>query len=751
MAFGSVTLTPGVNVERTPTLLRTGISQSAYVRFKDSLVQKYGGWQKYFNAAVAGVPRELHAWRDLQGNSRLAVATTTQLGVITNGSYQNVTAQRLVSSFAPNISTTAGSPFVDIVDPNITDVTTYDSIYFDTPVSHGGLILDGLYSIVQITGTSSYQINAGSNALTTETNTTNASAPTASGNATLNFASTPSWVVAGMVVGNVSNPTTIPDSTIVLTPGPTTVLMNKNAQGAGVAGGDDIAFTSIPVFTTTLNSTIVTVTFINHGLSPGSRLNLGLATSGGGVTISGAYTVATVPDPNTFTIPVNTTASSAATFAMNDGDVRLTYYIALGPPPLGAGYGLGGYGDGGYGTGTLYPAQTGTDYTANNWTLANWGELLISCPEDGPIFYWGPSSGFSNSSIIQTAPPINEGIFISMSEQVIIAYGSSVRLDLGYQQQPMLVQWCTVGDFFNWTANSNTQAGNYTIPLGSVIVGGMAVTNQNLIWTDMDLWSMSYIGPPFVYGFNKIGAGAGLVSAHAAQQLRGSVYWMGPSNFYQYTASGATVIPCPIWDAVFQNINTDYYANIRAMPNTPYNEAGWLYPSAASLDGECDSYVKMNITEPGAPWDYGKLARSAWIDQSALGPPLGATPSGVIYQHETSLDADSQPLVSSFTTGYFYLAEGEDFVIVDQVLPDFKWENYSGTSSPATVNISFNVVDWPGATPRVYGPYPVTQATKYISTRFRGRLMSITVTSTDLNSFWRLGSIKYRFAQAGRR
>src|SRR6185295_5609790 len=97
-------------------------------------------------------------------------------------------------------------------------------------------------------------------------------------------------------------------------------------------------------------------------------------------------------------------------------------------------------------------------------------------------------------------------------------------------------------------------------------------------------------------------------------------------------------IPCPVWDFVFQNLNTTYAANVRAMPNTPFNEAGWLFPSTSSADGENDSYVKFNITEPGAPWDYGPssaLPRSAWMDQTVLGNPIGGSPTGIIYQHET--------------------------------------------------------------------------------------------------------------------
>ena len=753
MAFGSITIQAGVNVERTPLLLRAGISQSQLIRFRDQLTQKYGGWTKFYPYAVGGIPRDLHAWQDLDNIKYLSVGTTAQLAVIYEGILQDITPQLLTSNFAPNISTTINSNVVDIVDPNISNVTIEDAVLFNTPVSQGGLILFGLYQITEVTGTHAYQIQASSNATTTETNPSTTNGVTASGNNTLHFASTPAWIAAGMVIADLTTPSAIPVNTTVLSTTGSAVVMSQNAAGAGVGSGDSIVFSSIPVFTTNSGNAYVLVTFINHGQSVGSTINFPIATTEEGITIQGIYKILTVPTVSTFTIAANTQATGSGSFAMNGGDVQLVYQIALGPPAAGTGFGLGTFGSGGFGMGVTTGSQTGTDIAAASWTSDNWGEILIACPMNGGIYYWQPGSGFQNASIIPGAPPYNTGIFISTTEQILIAYGSSVAVGIGIQQQPLLVQWCDVSNFFQWAANATTEAGNFTIPLGSKLVSGLAVSNQNLLWTDEDLWAMSYVGPPDVFGFNKIGAGMGAASAHSIQQLRGSVFWMGTSNFYVYSGGSANVLPCPVWDAVFQNLNTTYLENICSMPNTPFNEVGWFYPSAASVSGENDSYVKMNITEPGAPWDYGPigaLQRSAWIDQSLLGMPIAANSSGIIYFQETTPDADGQPLQSSFTTGDFYLAEGEQYVYVDQIMPDFKWSTFPGGTS-AQIQLTFNVSNFPGDTPIQYGPYTVTQATEYLSVRFRGRLMSITVASNDLGSFWRTGSMKYRWSASGRR
>lgn len=681
MPFGALTLAPGVNVERTPLLLKAGISQSQLIRFRDQLVQKYGGWAKFYPFPVGGIPRDLHAWQDLDDIQYLSVGTTSQLAVIFNNLLQDISPQILITNFAPSgITTTIGSNVVNITDPNIANVTLEDSVLFNTPVSAGGLILSGLFPITQITGTDSYEIQAASNATTS-------------------------------------------------------------------------AAAVVPEFTTVSGSSNVTVTFTNHQQSVGSVMNLPIATSGNGVTIIGEYKILTIPTADTFTIAVSTLATSNGSFFMNADQVQLVYKIALGPPAAGTGFGLGGFGLGGFGTGVSTGQQTGPDIIVSSWTTDNWGEILIACPMNDGIYYWQPGSGFQTAQIISSAPPYNTGIFISTTEQILIAFGSSVAVGIGVQQQPLLVQWSDVSNFFQWQATAATQAGNFTIPLGSKLVAGMAVSNQNLLWTDLDLWAMNYIGPPDVFGFNKIGAGMGAASAHSVQQLRGSVFWMGLSNFYVYSGGSANVLPCPVWDAVYQNLNTAFAQNICSMPNTPFNEVGWEYPSLASTTGENDSYVKMNILEPSAPWDFGPIAsmqRSAWIDQSLLGMPIAATSSGIIYMQETTPDADGSPLNASFTTGDFYLAEGEQFVYVDQIMPDFKWSTFTGTTS-AQIQLTFNVSNFPGDTPIQYGPYTVTQATEYLGVRFRGRLMSITVQSNDLGSFWRIGSIKFRYAPSGRR
>lgn len=681
MAYSGVKLIPGVNVERTPTLNQAGVSQSQLIRYRDGLIQKMGGWTNFYPLALAGVPRDLHAWQDLNKVDRLSVGTTAMMGVLTAGDLVDITPQTLVSNFTAVFATTMGSNTVTVEDVNVDNVTTFDSVFFNTPITVGGIILSGLYPITLVTSPNTYTIEAAT---------------------------------------------------------PATVTISNSG--------------SVPVFTTTLNSANVSVAFDNHGLSttaPENTIVFQIPTTGNGVTISGLYTVATVTDADHFVIQSAAQANATGSFAMNSDECQLVYYIALGPPAGGVGFGLGGYGEGGFGTGVANDVQFGSPLQADDWTTDNWGQLLVACPEDGGIYYWDPTGGYLNMSLISSGPVFNAGMFVSTSAQILIAYGSTISEQIGLLQDPMLVQWSDSGNLFDWTPSDQNLARNFRIPIGSRIVAGMAVSNQNLIWTDLDLWIMNFIGFPNAYGFNRIGAGAGAASSHAIQQQGGAIYWMSQSNFYQYGGGGVQVIPCPVWDAVFQNLNAAYIQNVRAMPNTPFNEIGWLYPSLASANGENDSYVKFNRLEPNQPWDYGKLPRSAWIDQSVLGPPIAANPGGVIYQHESGNDAAGQPISWSYTTGFFRIGEGEDFAFVDRWIPDFIYGEFNQNPG-ASIQMMFNVAKFPGDTPIEYGPYTVTQSTEYVTTRFRGALVSITISGNDLGSFSRLGYIRYRYSVMGR-
>lgn len=580
----------------------------------------------------------------------------------------------------------------------------------------------------------------------------------------------------GLVAGNeVVFPvaTTMASSVVTITvasPGVITWFYGSH----GMTGGESIVFSTTGALPTGLTAGVtyyvlaagITATTFRVSLTPGgSAVNTSGTQSGiqratvGSVEVQGTYRVTEIVDVDNFIINISSTVGASSVVAMNGGDVRLQYYIALGPAAQGIGYSVGTYSDGTYSIGASGSAQEGTPITATDWTIDNWGSTILACPEGGGIYEWTPDTGLETAKMVDNAPPYNGGIFVANPAQILIAWGSTQYHEIGVDRDPLTYAWSDQLDYSFWSpgvVNPATglfsQAGSARIPTGSKIVAGLQAPQQSLLWTDLDLWALNYIGNPQIgtFGQTKIASSCGAIGSHAVAQMGNGVYWMGRSNFFALTGNGVTPMPCSVWDAVFQDLDTENAWKARACPNTPFNEMMWEYPSESGGTGENDSYVKVNILD--GSWDVGPIGsmpRSAWIDQSVLGMPIGASPQGVIYQHETTEDADGQPISWSFTTGYWVISEGQEVAFVDMVVPDFKYGLYNGNSN-AAVQITLYSVMYPGGSVRTYGPYTVTSSSTEIRTRIRGRQMSMQVSGSDLNSFVRLGRIKFQFARDGR-
>jgi hypothetical protein len=670
--MGAVTLRPGVDVEQTPSLNQAGISQSQIIRFKNGLIQPMGGWMSY-GTTIPSTVRDLHAWQDIAHLDHLSAAGTANVVIISSGPSKDITPQTFTTNPAPNFTTTASSFAITVADPN-SGPSLYNTVFFNTPISIDGLLLNGAYQITSVLSTGSYIIQS--------------SVP---------------------AVAGVSN--------------------------SGVT----------PTFQTSANSPIVTVIEPYNNVQ--SIIGLSQAfyapTTVGGLTIKGAYSVTKIVNPSsTFTITTPSQATSTASAAMNGGNAQLVYYVVGGPPGVGIPFGAGAFSSNPFGgLGGSFSGAAGMPITARDYTQDNWGEILLFCPQDGPIYIWAPDTGLAIGEVVTTAPFFNGGIFISMPQQILVAWRSVLSTGV---QDNLVVRWSDALNYTNWTVSNQTQAGSFHIPTGSIIMGGLQAPNYGVIWTDIDCWLMQFVGGDIVFGFTRVGTGCGLIGSHGAGVLAGTVYWCGTNNFFTITPSGVQPIPCTVWDYIFQNLNTTYAWKIRCAPNATFNEIAWFFPSTGAIEN--DSYVKLNIIDN--TWDYGKLVRTAWTDLSVVGNPIGADTGGVLWQHEQG-EMTPGTGVPSFQSGWWSLTEGNDLAFVDYVIPDFKYGLFAEPTD-AQISVTFFSADYPNDTPRMYGPYTVTPATEYISPRLRGRLMSIQVKSNN-QEFWRLGKVRFRFALSGRR
>lgn len=843
MPHASLKLIPGVDQNRTLALNEAAISESNLIRFVPDrqglgLVQKLGGWTRFYSSPIDSKVRCLWAWQTLNDESYLAVGAEESLSTISNNSLRNISPQYYVVNAPVSFSTTAGSPVVTITDVR-SSIDDYDAVWIDTQVTVGGLRLQGLYRCTALSA-NTYSITAtdvlGFAQPATSTVVNGGDIPdftTTSGSAIVTVALTDHQYAVGdtvtFLVATVVGGITIFGNYVVAdVPSANSFIINASntaataqtlpinnglarftyyngigplasGSGYGISGygtggyGTGIAPSAFRTMVTIGAKGNGTTATISH--TTNVKLAVGTEVTVSGITPlgynTGAPILITGSTSNVFNI-TNVVGNGTTVTVTHDGSVAIetgTFMTISGvnPGAYNGNWAVTGsttstvsfasavttaYVSGGLvasNTISYLNATTGaqtvsgiisinslTNLQALDWTLDNWGEILIACPNfvsadpgqpddyltGGGIFYYQPGTGSPIANIIPNAPPANHGIFVAMPQRQIIAWGSTFT---GIQD-PLLIRWSDVGNFNVWAGDVTNQAGSYRIPKGSTIVGCIQGPQQGLVWTDLAIWAMQYVGPPYVYSFNEIGTGCGLIAPKAAISMNGVVYWMSQSQFFRLSGSGVEPIACPIWDVIFQDLDTNNLNKIRIAPNSRFGEITWYYPTIGN-GGEVSHYVKYNVYMN--QWDFGAIGRTAWINQSVFGPPIGATTDNVIVQHETSTDADGQAMNSYFQTGYFQLNDGDLLTFIDQFWPDAKWGYYGGVQN-ANLLLTFYVTQYAGDTPIAYGPFTLTEATQYVTPRLRGRLVSIKIESNDVGTFWRLGNMRYRFQQDGK-
>ena len=465
-----------------------------------------------------------------------------------------------------------------------------------------------------------------------------------------------------------------------------------------------------PQFTTVSGNLAIQVTLPGHGQIAGQFFTIQLPVSVDGQSLQGAYEVLTSGVTFSILAPIPSTSSTSA------------YELESGGTPL------------------AYMQYTDSLSGADNWTLDNFGNYGLYCPKDGPLYVWNPSAP-TTITTVTTAPLLNTGMLVAMPQAQVVCYGA----EAAGAQDPLLLRWSAAGSYQDFTAASTNQAGSLRLSRGSYIVGAVQSPQTILIWTDTDMWSMQYIGPPLVYGFSILGSGCGLIAQKARAILGGTTYWMSQKQFFSFDGGGVRPIPCAVWDEIFPNLYSGSEDKTCAAANSQFNEVAFYYASASGT-GEIDSYVKLNATS--GLWDYGSLTRTAWIDQSVFGNPIGADGNKRLQQHETGYDADGDAMEGVFaTTGYIDLGDGTDIIFIDQIIPDLKWFGEDGS-----VNVTLYAVQYPGGPVETLGPYSITDTTQYISLRMRARQIAFRIDWAETEGFSaRLGATRFNAAAAGKR
>jgi hypothetical protein len=386
------------------------------------------------------------------------------------------------------------------------------------------------------------------------------------------------------------------------------------------------------------------------------------------------------------------------------------------------GYGYGTYGSFAFGVarpdlGSVTPAAT--------WSMDTWGEYLVACSDaDGKLYEW--QLGFSTPTLAAaiTNAPTSCAAVMSTAERFIFALGASGN--------PRKVAWCDQENNTVWTPSTTNQAGDFDLQTVGSLKCGKRVRGLNLLFTDVDVHASSYIGAPYVYSFEKVGSGCGVISAQAVAAIDTAAMWMSRSGFWVYDGY-VKPLQSDVGDYVFENINYTQASKIYAVHNSKYGEITWFYPSSSS--NENDSYVTYNYRE--GHWAIGSMSRTAGTDRGVFTNPLMVSSDGYVYEHEAGFNYDGGSVYAE--TGPIEVGNGDVVMSVRQVIPD--------EQTLGEVVVSFKTRMYPTSDESTFGPYTASQPT---DVRFSARQVKVRYTGNVLAD-WRVGVTRLEAVASGGR
>ena len=506
------------------------------------------------------------------------------------------------------------------------------------------------------------------------------------------------------------------------------------------------------------------------------------------------YEILTVPDIDKFTVQaVSVETGSGMTAA---GAATVNPYVIVGPTTQTTGY---GWGTSTWNTSTWGTARATSDVVldSGNWSLDNFGEVLVATIFNGETFTW--NAGASNARTIRASkttsnfqttnnPTATRITLVSDRDRHLFHFGTETTVGTPATQDPMFVRFSNQEDLNTYTPTATNTAGTFRLDTGNEIRAAIQGKDYVFVITDLAAYVIQFVGPPFTFSVRQVGTNCGCIGQHAASYVNGAVFWMGTQGgFFAYDGTVKS-LPSLVEDFVFTTDGTNLGLNfgssdvIFSGSNNLYTEVNWFYPKSGS--DQIDRCVTYNYLENC--WTTSTLDRTTYQDQGVFEVPyatdygdsslpvfpdiLGITSTygaSIYYAHEVGndqvnsvgttaipafirsgdYDITSRRSALGQSTGVAdYRGDGEFIMSVRRFIPDFKYQE-------GNAKITLFVSDFPDDTPvsSPLGPFTVTTTTDKVDTRARGRLVSLKIENDSTGETWRYGTLRLDAQPDGRR
>ena len=519
-------------------------------------------------------------------------------------------------------------------------------------------------------------------------------------------------------------------------------------------------------FAATDGSSVVVVTDSSHGATANDSVTFSSAvTLGGNITadvLNQEYQVDRILSSNTYEITAKDTSGSTVTANSSDtgnggSGVDGSYEINVGLDVFvkGTGWGAGTWSSSTWGSTTALSAIG----QLRLWSQDNFGDDLIGNIRGGGIFYWDESSGVTSRAVALSSlggasdTPVEAlQVMVSDIDKHVICFGSN---PIGSSTlNPLFVRWSDTESASDWTPTATNQAGGIQLSQGSLIVGALQTRQEILIWTDVGITSMRFVGEPFIFSFTEVATGPSLISPNAAINANNRVYFMDRGGFYVYSGS-AQRLPCTVLDYIYSDLNLNQAYKCFAASIENKNEVIWFYPSSESL--EVDRYVIYNYLED--TWVIGTtddgFTRTAWIEAPTLDFPVAAgktsgSDTNFLFNHELGHSNDGSDFTAFIESSDFDLSpDGERLIFISKLIPDVQFRDQYSTSDSVTYTIKGR--NYPLESLSTLQTINVTPESTFVNARSRSRHAAIRISNTGSRYGWRTGDLRLEIRGDGKR
>jgi len=519
------------------------------------------------------------------------------------------------------------------------------------------------------------------------------------------------------------------------------------------------------IFTTVNGTPNVTVNITSHGANAGDIVTFSGTTGLSGTSYTAAnfdrsFEVKSITNVNSFVIQQD---ANETTGTVTTGTATAVFDLGIAPPQSTFGY---GWGTSTWNTEAWNTARSSSSVTLDgrDWSIDNFGELMIATVLDGSTFQWSPTTDglTGKATVVTNAPTASKFSLVSTPDRHLILFGTEKTVGTIGSQDPLLLRFSSQEDINTYQPRAVNTAGSLRIQDGSTIVGADKARGQILVWTDTSLHGLQFIGPPFTFGLNQLGRNCGLLGQHAGVVVRDVSYWMGQNAFFVFDGT-VKKLPCTVDDFVFENIDLTQTDQIFAGVNTEFAEIIWFYvtnPDNVS-DPQINKCVIYNYLEKS--WAVGTLNRTSWVDRGVFQNPLAteyltdsvtnATPTVIglsngvsrYYAQESGTDADGAAMQSFIQSGDFNIDEGgEQLMRIARFIPDFR--NQAGS-----VGVTWSFKNYP------YGNV-ISQTALNVATtdtkkdlRGRGRQANFKIESNVVGGNYKMGTFTMDIYPDGQR